>query len=73
MENTNVGYRIISSLEIRGYSIALGHNPSAPAPYVTWEYTDQCEFYWGHYFDTYQKAAVDFCNRILAGIQEKGG
>ena len=53
MEQIN-GYEILKSTVFansRGF--ALGHNPAAPSPYVTWQFTEgkdgQRDYYWGHY------------------------
>lgn len=53
MENIQ-GYEIEKSVlfeNSRGF--ALGHNPAAPQPYVTWQFTENVggvrDYYWGHY------------------------
>lgn len=72
METTNEGYRITSTAELKEYWVTVGHNPSAPAPYVTWEYSLTGGFYWGHYFTTYREAMLDYCKRIMNGLGEGG-
>lgn len=61
------GYTIIAHKQAGEVLIALGHNPKAPQPYVTWkayDFTDFSSFNYGHYFSTKQEAMVDFYNRL---------
>ena len=49
-----------------GYAFA--HNPAAASPYVTWQvYNDtdngKLEYEWGHYFNSEEKALVDYIAR----------
>ena len=49
----------------RGFAIA--HNPAAPSPYVTWQYTEEDgakDFYWGHYYSKKESAQKDFAERV---------
>lgn len=52
MENVK-GYEITRSVLFdNDRGIALGHNPKAPAPFVTWQFTQEGgkrDYYWGHY------------------------
>lgn len=47
------GYKIKRAVLFdNGRGIALGHDPAAPAPYVTWQFTQEGggrDYYWGHY------------------------
>ena len=50
----NQGYEIIQAVMLEnGRGFALGHNPAAPSPYVTWACYDdkdgQRQYEWGHY------------------------
>ena len=50
----NQGYEIIKAVMLEnGRGFALGHNPAAPSPYVTWACYDdkdgQRQYEWGHY------------------------
>ena len=61
----------------RGF--ALAHNPDAVSPYVTWQLTNEdgkLDYYWGHYFETEEKALVDYIDRVAhykaaIGVKEK--
>lgn len=68
MEQIN-GYEILKSTVFansRGF--ALGHNPAAPSPYVTWQFTEgkdgQRDYYWGHYGNSREWAEKDFTRRV---------
>ena len=63
------GYEILKTTVFensRGF--ALGHNPVAPAPYVTWQFTEgkngQRDYYWGHYGNSRAWAEKDFAHRV---------
>lgn len=46
---------------------ALAHNPNAPAPFVTWQFTEEAgkrSYYWGHYIATKERALVDYLSRV---------
>ena len=49
----------------RGY--ALGHNPNAPSPFVTWTFYENADgsrdYNWGHYFKDEEAAVRDFAHR----------
>ena len=80
MENIQ-GYEIEKSVlfeNSRGF--ALGHNPAAPQPYVTWQFTENVggvrDYYWGHYHTDKEWAERDFSHRIddyqaLFKVEEK--
>ena len=80
MENIQ-GYAIEKSVLFennRGF--ALGHNPAAPQPYVTWQFTESeggvRDYYWGHYHTDREWAERDFSRRIddyqyLFKVEEK--
>jgi hypothetical protein len=38
-------------------------SPFERAEYATWQVNDQGDTFWGHYFKSYQDAAVDFLQR----------
>ena len=45
---------------------ALGENPKAPSPYVTWQFNEQDghrDYFWGHYHDKPDMAERDLHNR----------
>ena len=80
MENIQ-GYEIEKSVlfeNSRGF--ALGHNPAAPQPYVTWQFTENeggiRDYYWGHYHTDREWAERDFSRRTqdyqyLFKVEEK--
>ena len=80
MENIQ-GYEIEKSVLFennRGF--ALGHNPAAPQPYVTWQFTENeggvRDYYWGHYHTDREWAERDFSRRTqdyqyLFKVEEK--
>ena len=39
--NQNANYDIVHRIEAGGYHFVVGHNPKAPAAYVTWEYVEK--------------------------------
>lgn len=80
MENVQ-GYEIEKSILFennRGF--ALGHNPAAPQPFVTWQFTENeggvRDYYWGHYHPDREWAEKDFARRVddyqyLFKVEEK--
>lgn len=80
----NMDYEITKSVLFdndRGF--ALGHNPNAVAPHVTWQFTQTQEgrsYYWGHYHGDEARAEGDFrgclkdyADRYGCHIAEKTG
>lgn len=63
----NAGYAIKSAILFdNGRGFALGENPKAPAPFVTWQFTEENgkrDYYWGHYHGTEATAKKDFDSR----------
>ena len=61
-----MGYEIQRSVLFdNGRGFALGHDPAAPAPFVTWQFTqeqgqEQRDYYWGHYHGDEVKALREF-------------
>lgn len=50
-----------------GRGFALGESPRAPAPFVTWQFTEEQgrrDYYWGHYHGDRAAAEKDFAARI---------
>lgn len=64
----NIDYEITKSVLFdNGRGFVLGHNPKAPAPYVTWQFTQgdgHRDYYWGHYHGNPEMAEGDFKGRI---------
>ena len=80
MENVQ-GYEIEKSILFennRGF--ALGYNPAAPQPFVTWQFTENeggvRDYYWSHYHPDREWAEKDFARRVddyqyLFKVEEK--
>ena len=65
----NQGYEIIKAVMLEnGRGFALGHNPAAPSPYVTWACYDdkdgQRQYEWGHYGCDRAALEQDFAARV---------
>ena len=65
----NQGYEIIQAVMLEnGRGFALGHNPAAPSPYVTWACYDdkdgQRQYEWGHYGNDRAALEQDFAARV---------
>ncbi len=61
------GYTIIERKQAGEVMVVVGHNPKAPAPYVTWkayDFTNFTSFNYGHYFLTRQEAMTDYFQRL---------
>ena len=60
----NAGYDIIHRIDIGDDHFVVGHNPIAPAPYVTWEFIETKNYYYqGHYFSEEKDALLDLFRR----------
>ena len=64
----NQGYSILKAVMLEnGRGFALGHNPAAPSPYVTWACYDdkngQRQYEWGHYGSDRAALEQDFAAR----------
>lgn len=65
----NQGYEIIKAVMLEnGRGFALGHNPAAPSPYVTWACYDdkdgKRQYEWGHYGSDRAALEQDFAARV---------
>ena len=65
----NQGYEIIQAVMLEnGRGFALGHDPAAPSPYVTWACYDddkgQRQYEWGHYGNDRAALEQDFAARV---------
>ena len=63
------GYAILKATTFdSGHGFALGHNPGAPSPFVTWQFTEgekgQRDYYWGRYGNSLEWAQKDFDRRV---------
>lgn len=72
----NAGYEITQSILFdNGRGFALGETPEAPAPFVTWQFTEEQgkrDYYWGHYHSDGATAEKDFMARA-ADYQRRYG
>lgn len=65
----NAGYQIIAKVPVGPVEYALGERDGKFPSFVTWERTPANDgdgppnYYWGHYFDSWDKAIRDICNR----------
>lgn len=75
----NAGYTIRQSILFdNGLGFALAENPKDPAPFVTWQFTEEqgCrDYYWGHYYTDRASAEKDYTARVTDyqrryGVQE---
>lgn len=65
----NQGYAILKAVMLEnGRGFALGENPAAPSPYVTWACYDdekgQRQYEWGHYGDDRAALEQDLTDRV---------
>lgn len=63
------GYVILKAATFEtGHGFALGHNPGAPSPFVTWQFTEgengHRDYYWGRYGTSQAWAQKDFDRRV---------
>ena len=63
------GYVILKAAAFEtGHGFALGHNPGAPSPFVTWQFTEgengHRDYYWGRYGNSQAWAQKDFDRRV---------
>lgn len=65
----NAGYIIRQSVLFdNGRGFALGESQTAPAPFVTWQFTQEDgkrDYYWGHYHSEQGMALGDYNRRVL--------
>ena len=62
-ERKNAGYTILQSLMTGNTEFVIGHHPTAPSPYVTWECNNGDNYFWGHYFKERHDADRDLLAR----------
>lgn len=65
----NQGYTITQAILFdNGRGFAMGHDPAAPNPFVTWQFTQEDgkrDYYWGHYHNEEYQAIGDYNRRVL--------
>ena len=68
-KEVNAGYEIIAKVQVGPVEYALGEHGGKFPSFVTWERTPGNDgdgppnYYWGHYFDSREKAVNDFSQR----------
>lgn len=65
MEEMNAGYIIQERISIPHGTFVLGHNPNAPAPYVTWEQMTRGYYHHGNYFTDEVDARLNMLQRAI--------
>ena len=77
IKETTQGYKIKRDVMFennRGF--ALAESPTAPDPFVTWQFTEhedgKRDYYWGHYKASMKTAVMDFENRIAGYFHDHG-
>ena len=70
------GYVILKAATFEtGHGFALGHNPGAPSPFVTWQFTEgengHRDYYWGRYGTSQAWAQRDFDRPVDIGTYPK--
>lgn len=67
------GYKIIEAVTFdNNRGVAIGENPKAVDPYVTWQFKDENserDYFWGHYFKFKDSAEFDYRERV-SGYKE---
>jgi len=64
LRSRNAGYDIVHRIEVGGNHFVVGHNPKAPAAYVTWQFIEPKGYYYqGHYFSEEKDALIDLFRR----------
>ena len=64
-KRVNANYEIIAAIPIdHTHEIVIGHNPSAPAPYVCWNCRNTDDYSDGGYCSTYRQALYVMSERI---------
>lgn len=69
---TNAGYTITSSIAFGNTEVVLGeHETAYGKQFVTWEYSDRNNYYWGHYFSDEIEAKADLIDRAQQKIRQQ--
>lgn len=72
-QNRNAGYDIIHRVALGEKHFVVGHNPKAPAPYVTWQYfAETGSYHQGNYFAQEADAIMDLFRRAGESLDLPG-
>lgn len=71
MNEKNAGYEIQEKISLQHGTFVLGHNPNAPAPWVTWEHVtlkgaSSSYYHHGNYFTDEASARLNLLQRAIA-------
>lgn len=55
-KRSNQGYEIMESCTIGSTELVIGHNPTAPNPYVCWYGKNGTDYFWGYYCNELSQA-----------------
>lgn len=66
MEEKNAGYIIQEKISLQHGTFVLGHNPNAPASYVTWEQMPRGYYHQGNYFADEDSARLNLLERAIS-------
>lgn len=69
------GYVILKAATFEtGHGFALGHNPGAPDPFVTWQFTEgekgQRDYYWGRYGNSSEYLGFVLCRKATFDVPD---
>lgn len=62
-------YEVTETCTVEGIELVIGHNPSAPNPYVCWYCKNDTDYYWGYYTNELQTAR----EKLVERYREKCG
>ncbi len=65
----NAGYEIIQSVPVGNTEFVLGQSIYTGAQFVTWECTGGNNYFWGHYFETKERAIADLYDSVEYEVQ----
>ena len=65
----NQGYIITDSCHVGDSEFVLGVHSTAPQQFVTWQCSNQTDYYWGHYFSDLFAAQKDLVARAQEELQ----
>jgi len=66
----NNGYVIKDSIHIGDIEYVLGENEGEPNLFVTWQYANKADYYWGHYFNDRTAAVRDLLQRVQKALPQ---
>jgi len=71
---SNHGYEIVRAVAFDSqWGFAIGYNPDAVSPYVSWQFTTENgskDYYWDRYYNDFTGAAESYVTRVLVYMSE---